>query len=116
MKPYLQTITTLSDGLYEAILRDYVANNLHNKISMDGYVKEVLRFTVDTSGNIVRENKWTKQESIQVHEGLFRIARELFIGIDGLQHIDLGFIECIADTLYFHVFDASFDQRISKWQ
>lgn len=116
MKPYLESVVSLSEGLYEAILRDYTTHNLHSKITIDGYVKEVLRFSADNNGVISRKNKWVPYENTQVIDGIRRLVAEMMLGIPGLTFIEIGFVEYVADTLYFHVFTANFDERISTWQ
>ncbi len=116
MLQQLTIIQTSSHGWYEAIAREFVTRDLHKQISMNTFLRDVMRFTADAQGNLIRNGKWTcVVESPSIAQHFQRIAFEMFSGIEGLVFIDVGFHSYVGDTLNFHVYSAYFDERNTKW-
>ncbi|UKZ10930.1 hypothetical protein CZP2022_207 [Vibrio phage C-ZP2022] len=112
---HLNQVVSYSDGLYEAAARDYVTYNLHKRITMDAYFKHALSFSIHGNGTIQYSNDYVRTPNTFLIEGLKRIGRECLVGLPGLEFLDLGFVEEVAGSLYFHVYDARFNERNLVW-
>lgn len=114
MKPHLEYVIALDDGLVAAIKRDYVTNNLHKRVSMDRYIKDILSFSISASGSVGRTLNYGVS-SIAVNNGINRIARDLLRDIKGLSFLEIGYLCDLGGYLQFHVYTATFNEA-GQWQ
>jgi hypothetical protein len=96
---------TFSNGLYEAISREYVTRGLHHKIDMDSFIREVLSFSFDDQGVIYRGTGWYAGESQIIEQRIADIVRSIRAHHPRLKFMELGFKEFVVDSLFFHVYN-----------